>query len=259
MASIEFITKRIEGKKAELKKLQAKAERIADAAATGWTVNPYYYNANDAKWTAKHIAEAEKQLAEYEAKLAVEQEKANSRDVAIIIEFLEAWKRNVREYYADRFAKYPKAHEKYTKEHDRLSNEMAKYNWRSDEYIELRNERKELNKNFEQAWKGVREYIIQKVHFTDDYNSHYFSYSFDTDRFEKDIKQDAEDKYDEIIDRTNSIVGQITDAGALCIGLKGDLNGVVIGTKGKAKVTTIGAGGYNIQCYHFRTLIREAK
>ena len=44
MASIEFLTKRVEGKKAELKKLTAKMERIEKAQATNWEVNPYYYD-----------------------------------------------------------------------------------------------------------------------------------------------------------------------------------------------------------------------
>ena len=70
---------------------------------------------------------------------------------------------------------------------------------------------------------------------------------------------EADRKYDFIIERTNAIVGKITDAAGLTIGAKDDLNGFIIGDKGTAKVTTIGAGGYNIQCYHFRTLIREAK
>ena len=39
----------------------------------------------------------------------------------------------------------------------------------------------------------------------------------------------------------------------------GDINGIIVGTEGKAKIQTIGAGGYNIQCFHFRTLIHEIK
>ena len=37
--------------------------------------------------------------------------------------------------------------------------------------------------------------------------------------------------------------------------LSENLNGYIIGTKGCCSIKTIGAGGYNIQCFHFRTLI----
>ena len=56
-----------------------------------------------------------------------------------------------------------------------------------------------------------------------------------------------------------STVGTITDASALYIGPEGDINGYIVGTEGEAKIQTIGAGGYNIQCFHFRTLIHEYK
>ena len=78
-------------------------------------------------------------------------------------------------------------------------------------------------------------------------------------KLEKDLGKEWNRKYDFIIERTNAIVGTITDASNLKIGAKDDLNGYIIGTKGTAKVQTIGAGGYNIQCFHFRTLINEMK
>ena len=74
-------------------------------------------------------------------------------------------------------------------------------------------------------------------------------YKIDLEKLQRDLDHEADCKYDFIIERTNEIVGKITDAGGLSIGRKGDLNGLIIGTNGTAKVQTIGAGGYNIQCY----------
>ena len=63
----------------------------------------------------------------------------------------------------------------------------------------------------------------------------------------------------DLMARIENITGKILDAEALHIGAKGDLEGVIIGEQGKAKINTIGAGGYNIQCFHFRTLVHEYK
>ena len=53
--------------------------------------------------------------------------------------------------------------------------------------------------------------------------------------------------------------GLVTDAKGLEIGLNGEINGVIIGEKGKAEINTIAAGGWNIQCYHYRVLVKELK
>ena len=76
---------------------------------------------------------------------------------------------------------------------------------------------------------------------------------------EKTIEEEKQAKLADLISRINKVVGTITDASSLTIGGKGDINGFVVGTEGKAKVETIGAGGYNIVCFHFRTLIHEIK
>ena len=70
---------------------------------------------------------------------------------------------------------------------------------------------------------------------------------------------DTERARAEGLGRIMSTVGTITDTAALYIGPEGDINGIIVGTEGKAKIQTIGAGGYNIQCFHFRTLIHEIK
>jgi len=76
---------------------------------------------------------------------------------------------------------------------------------------------------------------------------------------EKTIEEEKKAKLADLIARINKVVGTITDASFLTIGGKGDINGFVVGTEGKARVETIGAGGYNIVCFHFRTLIHEIK
>lgn len=55
--------------------------------------------------------------------------------------------------------------------------------------------------------------------------------------------------------RVEAITGTITDARGLQVSPKGDLTGVIVGEKGTAQVQSIVAGGWNIQCYHIRTLV----
>lgn len=63
MASVEYITKRIEGKKKEIAKLEKKLERINKAAESNWENSPYYYTENDLKWTVKDLEAAKETLA----------------------------------------------------------------------------------------------------------------------------------------------------------------------------------------------------
>lgn len=92
MASIEYITKRLEGKKAEIDKLEKKLERINKAEASGWEDNPYYYSESDKRWTLRDLEDAKKALCDWGEKLAQAEEKAASRNVPAILQFLEMWK-----------------------------------------------------------------------------------------------------------------------------------------------------------------------
>ena len=54
-------------------------------------------------------------------------------------------------------------------------------------------------------------------------------------------------------------VGKVLDATNLYIGSDGNINGCIIGEKGQVNVNTILAGGYNIQCLHYRVLFQVVK
>ena len=51
--------------------------------------------------------------------------------------------------------------------------------------------------------------------------------------------------------------GKLTDSKYIELNDKGGLDGVFKCDRGNCKVTTVLAGGYNIQKLHFRTLIRD--
>lgn len=75
----------------------------------------------------------------------------------------------------------------------------------------------------------------------------------------KILDADLKAKRKMLVERIGEITGKITDARYLTVDERGEINGVVIGEKGNAEVQTISAGGWNIQCFHFRVLVRKMK
>ena len=258
MATKEFIQKRIEGKHREIAKLTAKLERINKAEATGWEVNPYMYQEYDKRYTLRDLEEAKQSLANYQAQLAQAEEKSLSRNVPAITEVLNIWKAHVTKFYTQRFAEYPAAWEQYQADlkpyHEVTYYQEQKMRKEDPEgYRQWKESKALIQNNFDSRFNCLAPYLERAY----DKQSKKHFWKMDSNKLERDLQAEWERKYDFIIERTNEIVGQITDASGLTIGYKGDLNGFIIGTKGTAKVQTIGAGGYNIQCFHFRTLINR--
>lgn len=255
MAGIEFITKRVEGKRKEVAKLENKLSRILKAKASNWEDNPYYYGEDELKWTTKDLENAREALAKYEAQLTAETEKAASRNVTVILEFLEKWKSNVMEWYAERFDRYLEALEEYyakSSEHCEWFNHGG---WRQENAKEIEKEYDKFRRDFKKRWGEMERYELPILNK----ETRQYDKTFNRAKLQKELDIEANAKYDDIIERTNAICGKITDARGLWVSAKGDLDGIIIGERGQAKVQTIGAGGYNIQCFHFRTLVHELK
>ena len=269
MASMEFIQKRIAGAEAKIAKLEKKLERIEKAEATNWEVNPYYYCESDKRWTLRDLEEARQSLEKYKADLTTAEEKANSRNVPAILKFLEMWKKRCTEFYGKGLKKYYAEKEMVYE----LGRKVESFHWGTPERKEAEAAYQKANdafwckrRGYYKSWEEVRNgrtYRGQtkvedgEYEYLDPY-SRERTYDEAMARLKKDLEEEANRKYDFIIERTNAIVGKITDAGLLEVGAKGDLNGYSKGEKATAKVQTIGAGGYNIQCFHFRTLIHKA-
>lgn len=212
---------------------------------------------DDIERTEKAIAEAQKRLADYQTQLQAIIEKENSRNVKAVLDFLERWKALVKEWHMALIKEYFEEHNKVRKlyaEHSESYEEAYKaYKincYGKYEKVEFINRwgRKDYTekKVADGKYEPIRDYMVRTIEEAEA-------------MLDKDLKYEAERKYDDIIERTNAIVGEITDASRLQINEKGNLDGFILGTKGTAKVETIGAGGYNIQCFHFRTLIHKVK
>ena len=272
MLSIETLEKRIQNRENELIKLEKKLTRILKAEEFNYQDNnPYYYNEHDKKYCLRDIENAKNDILKYKEQLQNEIEKSNSRDVKIIIDFLNNWKEKVYKYYHKDLSKY--YIEKELLRQSFINYDNNRYSPDSKDFLEKYDEaRKALycklngykeRKSFINHW-GKEDYHDVKVKDGEwEHIKHYIERSNSLEEalklLDKELEQEKNRKYDFIIQRVNKIVGQITDAQGLRISGDGELNGIIIGTKGKASVETIGCAGYNVQCFHFRCYIREVK
>lgn len=240
-----------------LNKAEQRVKRIEEAIATG--KNQYGYNEYDRKRAANELKEAHERLDKWTKKMNAEAAKAASRNIFAIIEFLENWKSKVTEHYTSRFTSYY-ADAKQVKEAFRT---VPKYD--EPDHDTAYAKACELSKKFHNDCS--REYIKGSYPKQYTYGKYYSLMGYvagrtmeeATAKLEKELTQEANAKYDYLVERACFIVGTITDVAGLRVGLNGELNGIIVGDKGRCKIETIGAGGYNIQCYHFRVLVHEYK
>ena len=181
------------------------------------------------------LEEAKATLAKYQKQLEAEEAKQNTLND--IPEILKEFKEDLIKRW-DKFDEWKLQQIKndYTK-----ICQMSKENGYN--YNEVRKAYQEMRMKWGMNWNDFRYLTPEQIH-------------------NNNVK-DSEKLILNLIDRTIELTGKITDCQYLNLDQDNQgyliINGIVIGEKGKARVESIGAGGYNIQRYHIRVLVKEVK
>lgn len=178
------------------------------------------------------IQEALNLINNYKLKLEKAQNRANQTKITVVVEFLAKWREQAFKWYIA-------TKDNYLKEYDALTNN------------------KSTDKEYYLTLKNLINGYSSLLRLFDHYECR--STSTFVEKLNKLLDKEVEDKYFDLVERVTVYTGEITSAEYLRIAPTGELDGIIVGEKGKAKVETISAGGYNIQCFHYRVLVREIK
>lgn len=179
--------------------------------------------------TASDLYDARNTLEKYIKQFKTEQDKQATLNSMpeVIIEF----KNNLIEKW-DRFDAWKK---------QEIRNEYNSFDYRNSE--ERRTFYSNMNNKWGRGWYEFMYFTQEQIH-------------------NQNVK-DAENIVLNLINRTIELCGTITDAQDLSLDSDNQgyliINGIVRGEKGNARVESIGAGGYNIQRYHIRVLVKPVK
>jgi len=211
-------------------------------------VESAYYNLTDyiesIENAQRDIAEKEKTLETYRNRLAEAEERDSVFETMpdcmrefldSIIESWDAWDRMRRESVKDA------RHEYYTLQ-DEYRSAVREYGKNSDEA-------KRINREMREIEEGYSRFEWIDLPYLDDDQIH-----------ERNVKAGKALVLD-LYDRVSAITGgfQTADGLKMTRGNNGFavINGFVTGNGRTAKVQSVGAGGYNIQRFHIRTLVHE--
>lgn len=246
-------------------------KKIKSGTATAYDIR---CKEDDIKGAMKKLAEAERVLEGWVVKLNVEVQKEefiNNSAPPVIRKFLDQWKDLAYQWYIKRFSDFlvykeklaqkvelaqKEYIEKYVVPESAQNQEMfqkygysfflGRHNRKMDAFLKEKNLYYSQVKSAENAFAGA---IVLKM----------YDYRFDEEEMlkylNKVLEEERKSKLIDLINRVTSCGGKIQDATYLTINNKGMLDGFLKCEKGRVKVETIGAGGFNIQCFHFRTLV----
>jgi hypothetical protein len=221
-----------------------------------WELYEVESKLSDIKGATKKLKEAEEVLSNWKAKLDKEESKdafVKNNAPKAIVEFLEKWKEMAYDWHVKRCEESIE----YKKEVNGLVAERKAeleaegIYWRDAEKV-LKEEKLD--------WKSVEKAITRNAGSTLVLNM--MAIRDEAERLawlNEILEADKRAKLIDLIYRVNEVVGEITDASYLEVNEKGNLDGYIVGKEGKANVETIGAGGYNIVCFHYRTLVKPIK
>ena len=168
----------------------------------------------------------------------------NMEKIQVLWKFLQNWRKDAYNYFIENIALYKKLKdEQYDKRKEYLN---------SDQY-------KKQAAGLNEYGKKTLLNIWDRKYYEDIHsitkNVYLYNGKWDDKRLNNILDKDVQNKYTDLVNRITEKAGVIQDVSGLMISYKGDINGIVIGDKNKVKVETIRAGGYNIQCLHYRTLV----
>lgn len=249
-----------------------------------WDLCDYEHKLEDIKNNQNKLNESKESLIKLKNLLEVEKKKKDDINNVIpkcVLEYLECWRLKAKKYLISIANEYIELHNKeyevteeelkslyeYKYIKDNISGKSVRKLFRSydDEQIksiienkisyEIREAKSKINKKYRM--------IFEQRHTKSDLSiiSNIVEYyeTINIGKVDRILKEDIEFKKEMFVNRVSAIVGVIKDMKGFDIGSNGEINGIAIGEKSKAKVTTIIAGGYNIQCEHFRVLVNEIK
>ena len=229
-----------------------------------------YWNRDRLRTNIYDLDSCKRVCENWEIKLNERINKDNIEKISSIWQFLCEWEKKSIEWYKENCKLYfelKKSYEKKLTEYknsdlfkERLEARLEQYN---KEYLE-RNGRwlesivkHSLENNFEDNYYNAIDVFTKAITKFRWRNNKRVGYEVDEARLEKEVAKEKEKKYFDLVNRITKVIGKIINASDLRVGPKGELEGIVEGEKGKVRVETVGAGGYNIQRFHFRTLVHK--
>lgn len=278
--------KQLAKKVATLESVSGRTVDLDNLDAYKWNENgksyTYYWEAcdvasklRDIDGAKKNLKKAETVLENWKSKLDVEVEQERFLEgnaPQVIKDFLENWKEMAYDWHIKRYEAYQNFKKRIDKEEKEeiisyvesnpevfekyLENGKIKDYWLKD-LINIRG--RGLDKHMEEMKLDYYSIQSRKAHFAGSTVLYMDSIYKEEERLawlKKTLENDKKIKMLDLINRVNAVIGSITDASNLKV-RAGNLNGYIDGENGRAKVETIGAGGYNIQCFHYRTLVNK--
>lgn len=230
-----------------------------------WSKGP---NISELSNAYSDLGEAKNVVAKYQTEIDKLNNFENMEKVEVIWNFLMQWKELAREWYRRNAKRYFELKKGYKEAKQKFLDDFAaehgvdKYgkpakpaywlerNWENNYYFNITALTQEITKLEHEYY-----YPDPENHWDCEYRL--VSYKVDEELLEKALAKEVRAKYTVLINEITHITGEIIDAKGLHIGGKGDINGIVIGEKGKAKVNTFSAGGWNIQCFHYRCKVTK--